>query len=118
MISKRDGTFFLRACTPAILIAYSFLPRIPQPQSCHNIDDHRTWLAIPNSGDMTRNLVLLFWVARLLPFYMPAKIFEAANRQIFALERFEQHARNIGRLECRILGSLKCCQAESAPGRK
>jgi hypothetical protein len=33
-----------------------FLPRIPQPQSYHSFADHRSWLGIPNFGDVVSNL--------------------------------------------------------------
>lgn len=40
------------------------LPAIPQPLSYHNFADHRSWLGIPNFGDVASNLpfaIIGFW---------------------------------------------------------
>jgi hypothetical protein len=57
MISKRAGTFILLAVTLALVVAYPFIPRIPQPLSYHNFADHRAWLGVPNFGDVTSNVL-------------------------------------------------------------
>jgi hypothetical protein len=57
MISKRAGTFALLAVTLTLILAYPFVPRIPQPQSYHNFADHRSFLGIPNFGDVASNVL-------------------------------------------------------------
>ena len=69
MISRKTGLAVLLGITLAILVADLFLPRIPQPQSYHNFADQRSFLGIPNFGDVMSNLPfaifgtmgLLFW---------------------------------------------------------
>ncbi|MGB2670990.1 MAG: hypothetical protein WCA94_14395 [Candidatus Acidiferrum sp.] len=51
----------MAAFTIAILTAAVLTPRIPQPQSYHHFADQRSWLGIPNFGDVASNL--LFAVA-------------------------------------------------------
>ena len=61
MISRRTGVWVLAAFTTAIIAAAVLMPRIPQPRSYHNFADQRSWLGIPNFGDVASNL--LFAVA-------------------------------------------------------
>jgi hypothetical protein len=73
MISKRAGTFMLLAVTLALLVAYPFVPRIPQPQSYHNFADHRAWLGVPNFRDVASNLLFaIFGVWGLIFLASPA----------------------------------------------
>lgn len=56
MISRRSGIGLLLAFTLVVAAAAFFAPRIPQPQSYHNFVDQRSWLSIPNFGDIVSNL--------------------------------------------------------------
>jgi hypothetical protein len=59
----------LSVVTLAVVVVDLLLPRIPQPQSYHNFADQRSFLGIPNFGDVVSNLPfaifgvmgLLFW---------------------------------------------------------
>ena len=69
MISRKTGLTVLLAATLAVIVVDFMLPRIPQPQSYHNFADQRSFLGIPNFGDVVSNLPfaifgvmgLLFW---------------------------------------------------------
>jgi hypothetical protein len=56
LISRRAGIGLLLAFTLVVAAAAFFAPRIPQPQSYHNFADQRSWLGIPNFGDVASNL--------------------------------------------------------------
>jgi hypothetical protein len=43
--------------TIAVGAAAVLLPRLPQPQSYHDFADQRSWLGIPNFGDVASNLL-------------------------------------------------------------
>jgi hypothetical protein len=49
----------LLVLTVALGIAAWLAPRTPQPLSYHNFADQRSWLGIPNFGDVTSNLAFL-----------------------------------------------------------
>jgi hypothetical protein len=55
----RDLWPFL-ALAVAIGIAALFVPRTPQPLSYHHFADQRTWLGVPNFGDVASNLLFLW----------------------------------------------------------
>lgn len=56
MISKKASTSFLLVLTAVVVVAFSLLPRIPQPQSYHLFADHRSFLGISNFGDVVSNV--------------------------------------------------------------
>ena len=70
MISRRTGLAALIVVTLAVIAVDLWLPRIPQPQAYHNFADQRSFLGIPNFGDVVSNLPfavfglwgLLFWL--------------------------------------------------------
>jgi hypothetical protein len=62
-LSKRAGTILLLTVTLALLVAFPFVPRIPQPLSYHHFADHRAWLGIPNFGDVASNLLFAIFGA-------------------------------------------------------
>lgn len=64
MISKTTGTWLLAAFTIAVAIVALFLKPIPQWQSYHDFADRRSWVGIPNFGDVSSNV--LFAVAGVL----------------------------------------------------
>jgi len=70
LISRRTGLAALIVVTLAVIAVDLWLPRIPQPQAYHNFADQRSFLGIPNFGDVVSNLPfavfglwgLLFWL--------------------------------------------------------
>lgn len=56
MISKRTSVMVLLILTAVVAIAFLLLPRIPQPQTYHLFADRRSFLGIPNFGDVASNL--------------------------------------------------------------
>lgn len=56
MFSRRTGLKILFLILLAVSVAFFFVPRIPQPLSYHNFADRRSWLGIPNFGDVVSNL--------------------------------------------------------------
>ena len=56
MISKRAGVRLLIVITAVVAAIGLLLPRIPQPQSYHMFADQRSFLGIPNFGDVVSNL--------------------------------------------------------------
>lgn len=56
LISQRANTGLLLVLTAVVAVAFSLLPRIPQPQSYHLFADRRGSLGIPNFGDVVSNV--------------------------------------------------------------
>jgi hypothetical protein len=56
LISRRAGIWLLFILTAVVAAAALLLPRIPQPQSYHMFADRRSFLGIPNFGDVVSNL--------------------------------------------------------------
>jgi len=46
----------LFAVTAFVVAVFVFVPRFPQPQSYHSFADRRSFLGIPNFGDVSSNL--------------------------------------------------------------
>jgi nicotinamide riboside transporter PnuC len=69
LISRRTGLTVLLVVTLGVIVVDLLLPRIPQPQSYHNFADQRSFMGIPNFGDVVSNVPfaifgvmgLLFW---------------------------------------------------------
>jgi hypothetical protein len=73
LISRRAGSYLLVALTIAVGIACVLAPRSPQPLSYHHFADQRSWLGIPNFGDVVSNILFaVFGVAGLV--YLGGKI--------------------------------------------
>ena len=85
MVSKKAGTYILLAVTAALIAAYPFIPRIPQPQSYHQFADHRAWLGIANFGDVMSNVLFAIFGAWGLFFLAGA---ESKKRFIDQRERW------------------------------
>ena len=69
MISRKMSARLLLLLTAIVALAFSLLPRIPQPQAYHLFADRRSLLGIPNFGDVVSNLpfaVIGIWGLRLL----------------------------------------------------
>src|SRR5262252_6581226 len=74
-MTRRKQGGWLIGIALALLVCGLFLPRIPQPASYHNFADHRSWLGIPNFGDVVSNLpfaLVGIWGAVAL--FAPGKI--------------------------------------------
>ncbi|HKF48088.1 MAG TPA: hypothetical protein VKB38_12075 [Terracidiphilus sp.] len=56
LISRKARLWLLLLLTAAVAAACFFLPRIPQPLSYHLFADRRSFLGIPNFGDVVSNL--------------------------------------------------------------
>src|ERR1700751_767326 len=64
------------------------LPAIPQPLSYHNFADHRSWLGIPNFGDVASNLpfaIIGFWGLLVLFVSHTASFLELRERWPYAV---------------------------------
>jgi hypothetical protein len=55
-MSNKANAFLLVVLTAAVAVAFSLLPRIPQPLSYHLFADRRSFLGIPNFGDVVSNV--------------------------------------------------------------
>lgn len=56
MRSRSNAVWLLLGVAALIAIIGAFLPPIPQPLAYHNFADQRSWLGIPNFGDVASNL--------------------------------------------------------------
>jgi hypothetical protein len=56
VLAKRTGVWILVSVTIAVVIVAAFAPRVAQPQSYHEFADQRSWLGIPNFGNVASNV--------------------------------------------------------------
>lgn len=56
MLPKSSAPLLLIFVAFAVGFAALLFPPIPQPLSYHNFADHRSWLGIPNFGDVSSNI--------------------------------------------------------------
>jgi hypothetical protein len=56
LISRKSSLGLLVLLTAVVVVVCLILPRIPQPLSYHNFADRRSFLGIPNFGDVASNL--------------------------------------------------------------
>jgi len=56
-VPKRLGIWLFATAAALVVIAALFAPRIPQPLSYHHFADQRSWLGIPNFGDVASNIL-------------------------------------------------------------
>jgi hypothetical protein len=56
LLSKRTGIWVLLGVTVAVACVAAVVPRFAQPLSYHQFADRRSWLGIPNFGDVASNL--------------------------------------------------------------
>jgi hypothetical protein len=59
MLSRRSAIWAFLALAVAVGIAALLVPRTPQPLSYHSFADTRSWLGIPNFGDVASNIMFL-----------------------------------------------------------
>ena len=75
MTSRNKTSILLIAPALVIAIIAILLPRIPQPLTYHNFADQRSWLGIPNFGDVVSNLPFaLVGIWGLVAMFKPGKI--------------------------------------------
>ena len=58
-LSRRAGIWLFLALAAAVGFAALLIPRTPQPLSYHDFADRRSWLGIPNFGDVASNILFL-----------------------------------------------------------
>jgi hypothetical protein len=78
LVSRRAGIWLFLALAVAVAIAAVLVSRTPQPLSYHDFADTRSWLGIPNFGDVASNI--LFLVAGL---WGLAFLFRKSSRERF-----------------------------------
>ena len=85
LFSRRTGIWVFLALAVAIAVAALFFPRTSQPLSYHAFADTRTWLGIPNFGDVASNL--LFFISGICGLGF---LFQQSSRERFldAAERW------------------------------
>jgi len=59
LLSRRAGIWPFLTLALAVGIAALLIPRADLPPSYHHFADQRTWLGIPNFGDVASNIVYL-----------------------------------------------------------
>jgi hypothetical protein len=75
MTSRNKASVLLIAPALVIAIIAILLPPIPQPLTYHNFADQRSWLGIPNFGDVVSNLPFaLVGIWGLVAMFTPGKI--------------------------------------------
>ncbi len=88
MISRRAGITLLFLVTALVAAATLLLPPIPQPQSYHMFADRRSFLGIPNFGDVVSNLPFAAVGLCGLLFLLRPGSGQNSNHFINALERW------------------------------
>jgi hypothetical protein len=56
VLPRAKAPYLLIFVALAVAFVAALFPAIPQPLSYHNFADHRSWLGIPNFGDVASNL--------------------------------------------------------------
>jgi hypothetical protein len=59
LLSRRAGIWLFLALVIVVGTATLLVPRTPQPLSYHHFADQRSWLGIPNFGDVASNILFL-----------------------------------------------------------
>src|SRR5262249_2925466 len=73
MVSRRNSLIILAVLTVLLFSSIPFIPRIPQPLEFHNFADQRSWLGIPNFGNVISNLPFaIFGVMGLAFLFRPS----------------------------------------------
>jgi len=76
--------------TAAVALGALFSPRTPQPLSYHYFADQRTWLGMPNLGDVASNLAFavfgiwgLAWLVKLTPEAVSKRFVDGRERWFY-----------------------------------
>ena len=88
MISRKASLGILIALAAGMTVVCLFLPRIPQPLSYHQFADRRSFLGIPNFGDVASNLPFALVGIWGLVFLFQTRSFENRDRFLDARERW------------------------------
>jgi hypothetical protein len=59
MLMRRAGIWVFPALAAVVGIVALLIPRTPQPLSYHHFADTRSWIGIPNFGDVASNILFL-----------------------------------------------------------
>jgi len=59
LFSRRAGVLLFLLLAAVLTVVALFVPRTPQPLSYHDFADKRSWLGIPNFGDVASNILFL-----------------------------------------------------------
>lgn len=89
-VRRQPRVYALAAIALLVAMAAIVLPPYAQPQGYHQFADRRSWLGIPNTGDVASNaFFLLFAVIGLFTVRLPAvKAMNKAVRHAYALMFF------------------------------
>jgi hypothetical protein len=82
VLPRSNAPYLLIFVAVAIAFVALLLQPIPQPLSYHNFADHRSWLGIPNFGDVSSNLPFaIIGVWGLIALFKPGTIKFADRRE-------------------------------------
>jgi len=89
-MSRTRAILALASLTALVAIAALLFRSTPQPLSYHQFADQRTWLGVPNLGDVASNLAFaifgswgFWWLARLTPQEAPSHFFDGRERWLY-----------------------------------
>jgi len=88
LISRRVGLRVLFVITIVIFVVDLLLPRIPQPQSYHMFADQRSFLGIPNFGDVVSNVPFAIFGLWGLAFFMRSNSEQLSEHFLDSRERW------------------------------
>src|SRR5580704_2712437 len=88
LISRRVGLRVLFVITIVIFVVDLLLPRIPQPQSYHMFADQRSFLGIPNFGDVVSNVPFAIFGLWGLAFLMRSSSEQLSEHFLDSRERW------------------------------
>ena len=82
MVARKTSIAILAGVTLLIILIALLLKPIPQPQAYHHFADQRSWLGVPNAGDVLSNIPFALaglWGLYLL--FIPGKIHFVDERE-------------------------------------
>jgi hypothetical protein len=88
VLPRAKAPYLLIFVALAVAFVGALFPAIPQPLSYHNFADHRSWLGIPNFGDVTSNLPFaIVGVWGLIVLFTPGaiKLVDPRERWLYAV---------------------------------
>src|ERR1700757_873114 len=94
-MSRKAAIFSLITLTLVVIAAALLAPRTPQPLSYHNFADHRSWLGLPNFGDVASNVAFaifgiwgLWFLFRLTPTEIATRFADRRERWFYIVVFF------------------------------
>jgi hypothetical protein len=89
-MSRTRAILALASLTALVAIAALLSRRTPQPLNYHQFADQRSWLGVPNFGDVASNLAFaifglwgIWWLARLTPQEAPPHFLDGRERWFY-----------------------------------